>query len=194
MRSTFTRTIVLAAAVSACLPGAAHAQTAAASWLDAATPTPWNTAGRPIPAPPRSDGPADARCRELARPAESAEDERLRELGWDLVGAYQSGWQTVVVHAAASYDGMCRPWQYQAFVFVRGTFAGTLSPVAMDSRTDGALSQVVLQGDGRITAAFLRYTPDDPACCASRTTTVDYDIAGEAPVLRAVSAATQPNR
>jgi hypothetical protein len=42
----------------------------------------------------------------------------------------------------AGYDGMCRPRQYQDFVFVGSVFAGTLSPQPMDSRTDGALGRV----------------------------------------------------
>lgn len=52
---------------------------------------------------------------------------------------------------------MCRPRQYQAFVFVRGVFAGLLSPEMMGSRTDGALSQVFLQGNDRMTAEYVRY-------------------------------------
>lgn len=37
---------------------------------------------------------------------------------------------------------MCRPRQSQDFLFVRGMFAGTLSPQPMDSRTDGVLTSL----------------------------------------------------
>ena len=76
----------------------------------------------------------------------------------------------------ASIDGMCRPWDYQAFVFVKGAFAGTLSPSVMDSRTDGALSEIRFPAPSAIEVVFLRYTDTDPLCCPSRLTTVRYRI------------------
>jgi LppP/LprE lipoprotein len=135
----------------------------------------------------------DPRCRALARPAELEEDKRLRERGWDLVGEFQGGWQIRIILATAGYDGMCRPRQYQAFVFVHGVFAGTLSPQPMDSRTDGALDQVHLRGDGRLTAEFRRYAASDPLCCPSRTTSVMFEIASGTPVVRPVAASTSPH-
>ena len=95
-----------------------------------------------------------------------------------------------MVQGAAGYDGMCRPRQYQDFVFVRGIFAGTLSPHAMDSRTDGALTRVTVQSDTRLTAEYARYDATDPLCCPSRITSVVFDIANEAPLLRPLSAST----
>jgi hypothetical protein len=71
---------------------------------------------------------------------------------------------------------MCRPWDYQAFVFDKGAFAGTLSPVLMDSRTDGALSDVRLLSPTSIEATFLRYVDADPLCCPSRVSTVRYRV------------------
>jgi hypothetical protein len=71
---------------------------------------------------------------------------------------------------------MCRPYGYQFFVFADGIFAGTLSPVVMDSRTDGAASAVRLESPDRITADFLRYTATDPLCCASRISTAAYRV------------------
>ena len=139
-------------------------------------------------------GKVDPRCRDLARPPQLEEDKRLRDQGWDLVGAYQGGWQILVIRGTASYDGMCRPRQYQDFVFVRGVFAGTLSPQAMDSRTDGALGRVSLQSDSRLTAEYARYAATDPLCCPSRTTSVVFDIANDPPVLRPVSASTSSNK
>ena len=83
---------------------------------------------------------------------------------------------TTVLLAEASVDGMCRPWDYQAFVFVKGAFAGTLSPTLMDSRTDGALSEVRLLAPTSIEAVSLRYADADPLCCPSRLSTVRYRI------------------
>lgn len=88
---------------------AALSQVKVASWLDDPKPASWNTPDLPLPAAPRVQENVDPRCRTLARPAGLEEDKRLRDQGWDLVGAYQGGWQIVVIHVTASYDGMCRP-------------------------------------------------------------------------------------
>src|SRR5262249_2179461 len=135
-------------------------------------------------------GPLDSRCRALARPPQIEEDKRVREQGWDLVGAFQGGWQVLVIRGTASYDGMCRPREFQAFVFVRGVFAGTLSPELMDSRGDGALGQVLLQSEKQVIAEYRRYGKSDPLCCPSRTTRVVFDIVNEVPVVRPASAST----
>jgi hypothetical protein len=158
--------------------------------LDDAQPASWNEPGASIPAAPKLQAPVNPRCQDQVRPPQSDEGTRVHDQGWDLIGAFQGGWQMIVIRAAASYDGMCRPLQYQDFVFVRGTFAGTLSPQPMDSRTDGALIRVTLQGQTRLTADYLRYTAADPLCCASRTTTVVFDIPGSAPAVRPISATT----
>jgi hypothetical protein len=160
----------------------------AASWLDSTKPVQWNRPGAAIPAAPRFTGNVDPRCRELTRPPQLDEDRVVHDRGWDLVDAFQGGWQVVVVSGAAGYDGMCRPLQYQGFVFVRGVFAGTLSPELMDSRTDGALVRVALQGMTRLTAEYNRYTPNDPLCCPSRQTMVVFAVAGEPAVVQPVSA------
>ena len=152
-------------------------QDTAGSWLDVARPGSWNKAGSAIPAAPPVQGAADPRCREAARPPQLDEDKRLRERGWDLVGAYQGGWQMLVIRGTAGYDGMCRPRQYQDFVFVRGVFAGTLAPRPMDARTDGALARVSLQSATRLTAEYARYAPTDALCCPSGTTRVLFEIA-----------------
>jgi heat shock protein HslJ len=161
--------------------------------LDNPKPALWNTPGQPIPSAPKSQGTADARCRDASRPAQLPEDRQVRDRGWDLVGAYQGGWQIVVIGGGAGYDGMCRPRQYQEFVFVRGAFAGTLSPRPMESRTDGALSRVSLQSATRLTAEYARYAESDALCCPSRTTRVTFDVASDGPVVRPVSASTSNN-
>jgi len=166
------------------------AQTKVATWLDEPKPTPWNKPGAPVPAAPKVQGTVDPRCRETARPPQLDEDKRLSEQGWNLVGAYQGGWQMLVIRGTAGYDGMCRPTQYQDFAFVRGVFAGTFSPQAMDSRTDGALEWVTLESTTRATAQYTRYAPKDALCCPSRTTTVVFDIANDGSVLQPVSTST----
>src|SRR5262245_26489319 len=164
-------------------------QQRAGSWLDEAKPASWNTPGAAIPAAPKIQGiSTDPRCRDAARPPQLDEDKRVREQGWDLVGAYQGGWDMLVIRATAGYDGLCRPRQYQDFVFVRGVFAGTVSPKPMDSRTDGALERVTLQGAARLTAEYVRYAAKDALCCPSRLTRVIFEIANG--VLRPVSAST----
>lgn len=177
----------------ACHDGIGRAQGTAAAWLDAAKPASWNTPGAPIPAAPKIEGAVDPRCRDAARPPRLDEDRRVRKQGWDLVGAYQGGWEIVVISGTAGYDGMCRPRQYQHFVFVRGAFAGTLSPRAMESRTDGALARVSLQGGNQLAAEYARYGAADPLCCPSRMTNVVFDIASGRPVVRPVSTSTSPS-
>jgi hypothetical protein len=192
MSPNLARIAFLILAMTACCPAIGSAQEKLASWLDEPKPASWNTPGARIPAAPKTQGAIDARCREQARPAQLEEDMRLRDQGWDLVGAYQGGWQMVVIRATASYDGMCRPRQYQDFVFVRGVFAGTLSAQPMDSRSDGALGRVSLQNHGRLSAEYRRYAASDPLCCPSRATTVVFEVANdERPVVRPVSSTTR---
>ena len=194
MTSALMRLTSLILAIVACHLGIGRAHVKVASWLDEFKPASWNKPGFSIPAAPPVQQGLNPRCRELARPPELEEDKRLRDQGWDLVGAYQGGWQVLVIRGTASYDGMCRPRQYQDFVFVRGVFAGTLSPQPMDSRTDGAVSRVSLQSDRRLAAEYARYTAKDPLCCPSRTTSVAFEIAGDGPVLRPLSASTAPKK
>lgn len=47
--------------------------------------------------------------------------------------------KTTLISGMANADGMCRPLTDQVFVFSGGQFIGTLSPILMDSRTDGSL-------------------------------------------------------
>jgi heat shock protein HslJ len=177
-------------AIVAWHPGIGRAQGKAAAWLDQAKPASWNKPGQPIPAAPKIQGAVDPRCKQAARPAQLDEDTRVQGQGWDLVGPYHGGWQVLVIRGTAGYDGMCRPRQYQDFVFVRGVFAGTLSPHAMDSRTDGALSRVSLQSGSHLIAEYERYSAADPLCCPSRKTNVVFDVATDGPVLRPVSSST----
>jgi len=190
MASRLMRIALVIVAGVVCHAAIGRAQTTRASWLDHTKPAPWNTAGAPIPLAPKLEGTVDPRCRDAARPAQLDEDKRVRERGWELVGAFQGGWQVLVIRGTAGYDGMCRPRRYQDFVFVRGQFAGTLSPTVMESRTDGALDRVFVQSASRVIAEYARYAPTDALCCPSRRTSLSFDIANDPPVLRPVSAST----
>jgi hypothetical protein len=123
--------------------------------------------------------------------------------GWTVAGDYRAGWGVQVVLGLALYDGMCRPLQYQEFVFVDGRFAGTISPTPMDSRTDGAgETEAILSGidpaaPGQIVgASFRRYTAADPLCCPSATSFVTYRVerVGDAPLLVPLSVSTSPTQ
>jgi len=84
---------------------------------------------------------------------------------------------------------MCRPREYQAFVFVRGVFAGTLSPQPMESRSDGSLGRLFLQNEKQLIAEYQRYDKSDPLCCPTKHTSVVFDIEN-GPLVRPVSAST----
>lgn len=189
MRVLFACLITAGIAALTCLP-TVDAQGPAASWLDNPKPAGWNSPGAGIPSPPRVDGAVDPRCQSTARQPVLPEDRLVRDRGWDLAGSYQGGWPVVVIRGTAGYDGMCRPLKYQDFVFVGGVFAGTLSPHPMDSRTDGAISQVQVQGSTRVLADYTRYASADALCCPSRITSVVFDVTAEPPVVQPSSAST----
>lgn len=160
------------------------------SWLDATQLVSWNVPAASVPAAPRSDHVIDPRCRALARPTQLEEDRQIRDRGWDLVGTFLGGWGVLVLLGTADYDPMCRPRQYQGFVFVNGAFAGTLSPQPMDSRSDGAPGQVTIQGRKELIAEYARYADSDPLCCPSRQSIVSFEIVNEPAVVRPVAVST----
>jgi hypothetical protein len=149
--------------------GAAAAQ---ASWLDAPPTTSWNTPGGPIPQAPPTQNP-DVRCRTREVAPSTPEQSQLAARGWRLQDFWPpvSSGGRVVLAALAEYDGMCRPFEFNVFVFSNGQFAGTLSPVNMNSRFDGALfssgAVAVIGASGTIAADFIRYADTDPLCCPS---------------------------
>ena len=165
-----------------------------ASWLDQKPLSNWNAQGMDLPPAPPPDSTIDPRFTQRERMPETAEDEALAAAGWRLYTAYQGGWGIKIVVATSSYDGMGRPWGYQAFVFADGTLAGIVSPDLMNSRFDGALTRAQFFGPDNIVAEFLRYTPTDALCCPSATSTVAYrvDRSDAGPVLVPVSVSTQP--
>ena len=88
---------------------------------------------------------------------------------------------------------MCRPRQYQYFVFRHGEFVGTLSPVLMDSRTDGALTRLNIVSMKQLRAEYSRYAPVDPLCCPSGRTTVLFELEESPASLKAIAADTSSN-
>lgn len=158
-----------------------------ASWLDGDLAS-WNTPGMSIPIAPAPNAAPDPRCVERERPAETAEDEALAAEGWRLFLSYQSGWGVTLIPALSDYDGMCRPLGYQYFVFVDGTFAGTIAPEPMNSRFDGSADNVNLWFKDQLGADFRRYAAEDPLCCPSGSASVQYTIeeTGDGPVVNPV--------
>jgi LppP/LprE lipoprotein len=155
------------------------------SWLDDASN--WNQAGAALPSAPPQEGSNLPYCTESSAWREAAlpEDEAVESAGWKIYGAAQVFGSTTVVTAMANADGMCRPMDYQAFVFQDGQFVGTLSPNAMAARAEASLARYDLYGEGEILATFNRYTTNDAFCCPSGESLVFYRIEpqGEASIL-----------
>jgi hypothetical protein len=168
---------------------------AGGAWLDAPL-TGWNAGGTELPTAPPAEGNPDPRCRDQVRPASGAEDRAVVAAGWVLVGPLQVFGDTAVVTGTSGFDGMCRWWGYEVFVFAGGRFAGTLSPQPMNSRTDGAAVQVHLYRAASISAEFTRYTEKDPMCCPSRTSVVSYRVehTSGGPVVVPTTVSTAPTR
>jgi hypothetical protein len=148
------------------------------SWLDQPLLS-WNQAGVAMPRAPAPTPEMVSnreRCRAGIRGPRTAADQAVAEAGWWLSGPAHAAGETTVVPAAADWDGMCRPWRFQVFVFTRDRYAGTLSPVLMNARTDGAWQAVRLESPRHLAADFLRYTDADPLCCPSRVSEVEYRI------------------
>lgn len=174
--------------VSTLLLPTAIAQTAqtdpSGTWLDGNTN--WNQAGASIPQAPQPEGGDNLpNCAQSVRQATLPEDALVETAGWSLTGAAQTYNGTTVITGMANADGVCRPLDYQVFVFTNGVFSGTLSPILMDSRTDGSVFNVVLYGEGSISASFNRYAPEDALCCASRESSIFYQVENQngSPVL-----------
>lgn len=116
-------------------------------------------------------------------------------MGWRILSSSSDGRGLVVVLGTSALDGMCRPEQYQEFVFAQGRFAGTLSPVRMNARSDGASQGVTFPGGARIVVEFSRYGEDDALCCPSRTSVAMYQVRidGGKPVVVLAGAPTTRN-
>src|SRR6202011_4015386 len=112
----------------------------------------WTSGGMAVPAAPilGNLGAEEPSCASppSPRPPETPEDNAVMNSGWTLFGSYQSGWGTKVIGAmVVGRDVQCPLPYYQYFVFAGGQFAGTVSPIAMAYRYDGAAGPPSL-GDG----------------------------------------------
>ena len=175
------RTCCLWMAALLVCPGLAAnvAQPSVGSWLERPL-TIWNKAGAQIPSPRAAEEGKPAvieRCG-LKRPAVTAPERALDAAGWITFWNFDQ--QLVregieIVGGMAGADGMCRPADYNLFVFVDGRYAGTLSPEMMVSRTDGS-SGAVRMPLPELTAEFSRSAPTDPLCCPSSRLTVRYRV------------------
>jgi LppP/LprE lipoprotein len=155
-------------------PGA-HGRSSGNSWLDQPLHN-WNHPGANVPKAPAGGLDEPGICRDLIRKPSGPEDRAVMAAGWLLFGSLQKFSQTTVVLAESDADGMCRPLGYQAFVFVGGRFAGTVSPVPMNSRADGTMDPFELVRADWLNIVFSRYKESDPLCCPSAQTFVSYQI------------------
>jgi heat shock protein HslJ len=149
------------------------------SWLDRPLIN-WNRVSRRLAQPPRPPAPDDSdnanRCRRQVRRPTNAAERVLVQRGWMMYGPAYSYGGTGIVTGLSSFDGMCRPIGFQAFVYTAGRYAGTLSPTLMNSRSDGSLTDVHVSSATSISADFARYRDSDPLCCPSRISSVAYSL------------------
>jgi hypothetical protein len=191
-----TRRLTIAACALLVVVLALASQPVAAdgAWLDG-PPSQWNTPGMAIPQSPHRPPQGDQRCFDALVVPDTAAKRALVEAGWFLFNAPPRPMPgPEILNGQSGADGMCRPIGYQTFVFVGGVFAGTLSPVLMNSRDEGALVQTSIVSDTQIQAEYVRYTNQDPLCCPSARSTATFAIVrdGAGPVVRLVSVSTQP--
>jgi len=169
---------LLAISFVALLPSAtAAAERPDGAWLDLA-PVQWNRPGTSLPKPPKEipKNITPEYCKAYEHPVRSQEERVVSAAGWMVFASFQGGDGVTVVGGAVSEDGMCRPDPYQHFVFVRGKFAGTLSPRVMRARSDGSLKKVDFVDPAKIVADFSRYTGADPLCCPSRISEATFEV------------------
>jgi hypothetical protein len=187
------RYLIVATAVLIVLALASRPVAADGAWLDRPA-TQWSTPGMAIPQAPPRDPAADQRCFDAIVVPDTAAKQALVAAGWFLFGTQVAVSGVEIISGQSSADGMCRPTGYQTFVFVDGTFAGTLSPGLMHSRDDGALVEAMPVEGNRVTASYVRYTDRDPLCCPSARTTARFEIVreGGVPVVLYRSSGTVP--
>ena len=173
---------LLLAALALALPARAATPIATTgAWLDHAEahhPDPnWNKPNAAVPrAPKRSDDDGLEQTSATIRPAAFPEDRAVKAAGWLLVGAAQTFGPLTLIFGCQGFDGMQRPEGTQAFVFVGGRFAGTLSPKPMGARTDGQIGDIQVWDLDNISADYVRYTPSDALCCPSRESYAGFKV------------------
>lgn len=179
---------------------AALAQAPEPSWLDRPLVN-WNTSGRALPrAVPNGETIAEItkRCVDARMLRNTPGERALADAGWLPFHMFDR--QIVqrdveIVGGLAGVDGMCRPVDFNVFVFVGGRLAGTLSPAEMSSRSDGSIGGAIrLADDDTIAAEFARYAEPDPLCCPTARITVRYRIDRKATPPVVVPVGAQPTR
>jgi len=145
-------------------------------WLDQQPLPSWNSRSREILTTEKMPSGELAQCGKFVRQPTLAADKLLAKYGWTLVGAAQVYGKTTVVTTASGFDGMCRPRELIARVFVGNRVAGTLSPGPTDSRTDGSLVNVKMTSETTLTAEYVRYRASDALCCPYKTEAVTFVI------------------
>jgi hypothetical protein len=95
----------------------------------------------------------------------------------------RNGIQVVGGMTAASPG--CAPESFNLFVFVNGSFAGTVSATEMKPSRDRAAGAVRITGADTFTVEFARYMPGDAECCPSSRERVSYRVekTGSGPAL-----------
>ena len=183
------RVLLILVVAATLLPSKVSAQSET-SWLDRPLAA-WSHA--PGAAPParagtESQSTLERRCGSSSLSA-SAAAEAVRNAGWvpflqfDRAIAREDIEILGGMTAAASPG--CEPTVFNLFVFVGGTFAGTISPIAMRQGRDGVVGAVRVTGPDAVTAEFARYTTKDTECCPASRVRVTYRIerAGPQPTL-----------
>lgn len=170
------------------------AQAPEQSWLDRML-TNWNTPGSAMPRA-MSEGETvpeiTARCK-FTVPRTTAGERAVADAGWIPFHMFDrkiAQRDVEIVGGFAAVDGMCRQMEFNAFVFVAGKLAGTLSPETMHSRSDSSIGGAIRLSNDDIAAEFVRYADPDPLCCPSGRVTVRYriDRTASPPVVVPVSA------
>ena len=176
------------------------AQTREPTWLDRPMSN-WNVSGRAMPRAAingETISEIAKRCALLPVTRSTSGERIVADAGW--LPFYTFDRQIVqrdveILGGLAGADGMCRPVDFNVFVFVGGQLAGTLSPADMVSRTDASIAGGIrLADDDTIAAEFARYRETDPLCCPTERVTVRYRIDRKATPPVVVPAGVQPTR
>jgi hypothetical protein len=181
------RALLLVIPIATLLIPGVSAQTGT-TWLDRPM-TPWTSTAVPAAqAGSEAQSVLERRCGSSSLTASSAAD-ALRKAGWapflHFDRAIARDDVEVIGGMTAAATPGCEPTMFNLFVFVGGTFAGTISPVVMGQGRDGVVGAVRVTGSDGVTAEFARYTTKDTECCPSSRVRVTYRIerAGVQPTL-----------
>ncbi len=172
--------LLVAAVAFLALPMTARQTDDAKGWLDRPL-TNWNSPGAELPKAPAAAGSRDdllKRCGLMPKRSTAAE-RALADARWIPFLLFDRELiqdDIEILGGMTGADGMCRPAQYNAFVFVGGRFAGTLSPQLMTSQRDGSAVAIRIVPTETITVDFARYRVEDPACCPSSHLIVRFRI------------------